>query len=201
MILKRIIVGNVFTNCYIIGCEEKKECGIIDPGAEPEKINKIIENEKLKPIMIINTHGHFDHIGGNNFFAIPVYIHKDDVDFLKDPDKNLSSIFSSPYICKNKIVDLNEGDIIKIGKIAIEVLHTPGHTPGSICLKIDNIFFSGDTVFANGIGRTDFPFGDEEVLFKSIKEKILILPDEIKVYPGHGDITTIKYIKEWLILI
>lgn len=199
MILKRILVGNVFTNCYIVGCEEKKVCGIIDPGADEEKIARVIEKTKFKPVMIINTHGHFDHIGGNNFFDLPVYIHKEDVDFLKDPDKNLSSIFSSPYICRNQVIRLNEGDKVNIGNLTFDILHTPGHTPGSICLKINDILFSGDTVFANGIGRTDFPFGDEDILFKSIREKILVLPDEMIVYPGHGEITTIKDIKDWLI--
>lgn len=197
MIIERIIIGDVFTNCYIVGCEEEKICGIIDPGDNGEKIEEKIKKLNFKPIMIINTHGHFDHIGANHFFNLPVYIHKYDFEFLKNPEKNLSSLFAIPYICKNnRVFILEEGDIIKIGKLNLKVIHTPGHTPGSICLKIDNILFTGDTLFADGIGRTDFPEGDEERLIKSIKEKILILPDETIIYPGHGEITKLKNIKE-----
>ncbi len=200
MIIERIVVGDFFTNCYIVGCEEEKVCAIIDPGSDGEKIKKVIDKKGLKPIFIINTHGHFDHIGANNFFNLSVYIHKDDADFLTDPEKNLSSLFYSPYVCKNSIVELNDGDKIKIGKIILEVLHTPGHTPGSICLKTENILFTGDTVFENGIGRTDFPFGDEEKLIKSIKEKIIILPDNTEIYPGHGGLSKIMNIKIWFYL-
>ena len=198
MIIEKIIVGDFFTNCYIVGCEKEKVCGIIDPGSEGEKIKEIIESKNLKPIMIINTHGHFDHIGANNFFDLPVYIHKEDFEFLKDPEKNLSSFFSFPYVCKNEVIKLEEKDVIKIGNLNLLVLHTPGHTPGSICLKIENILFTGDTIFAYGIGRTDFPEGDEEKLIKSIKEKIFILNDDIRILPGHGEISDLKNIKKWL---
>ncbi len=187
MIIEKIIVGDVFTNCYIVGCEEEKICGIIDPGDNGEKIKEKIEELGLNPVMIINTHGHFDHIGANHLFNLSVYIHKDDFEFLKDPEKNLSSFFSVPYVSKNdNIITVEEKDVIKIGKLYFEVIHTPGHTPGSICLKIENILFTGDTIFADGIGRTDFPEGDEERLIKSIKEKILPLPDDFIIYPGHG---------------
>jgi hydroxyacylglutathione hydrolase len=198
MVIERIVVGDFFTNCYIIGCEEEKVCGIIDPGSEGEKIKKIIENKNLKPLIIINTHGHFDHIGANNFFNLPVYIHEDDFEFLKDPEKNLSSFFSFPYVCENEVFKLKENDVIKIGKLNIEVIHTPGHTPGSICLKIKDILFTGDTIFADGIGRTDFPEGDEEKLIKSIETKIFILNDNIKIFPGHGEISDLGKIKKWL---
>ncbi|MCX7917580.1 MAG: MBL fold metallo-hydrolase, partial [bacterium] len=135
MVLQKIIVGNFYTNCYILGCEKTKICGIIDPGDEGEKITKFIEKEKLNPFMIINTHGHFDHIGANHLFNLPVYIHKNDFEFLKNPEKNLSSLFDIPYVCKNKVFIVEEKDVIKIGEINLEVIHTPGHTPGSICLK------------------------------------------------------------------
>jgi len=198
MVIERIVVSDFFTNCYIIGCNEEKVCGIIDPGSQGEKIKEIIESKDLKPVIIINTHGHFDHIGANNFFNLPVYIHKNDFKFLKDPEKNLSSFFSIPYICKNDVFEVKENDVIKIGKLKLEVLHTPGHTPGSICLKTGNILFTGDTIFSDGIGRTDFPEGDEEKLIKSIKTKILTLPDEIIIYPGHGEISELGRIKKWL---
>ncbi|MCS7180426.1 MAG: MBL fold metallo-hydrolase [bacterium] len=199
MILQKIIVGNFYTNCYILGCEKTKICGIIDPGDEGEKITKFIEKEKLNPFMIINTHGHFDHIGANHLFNLPVYIHKNDFEFLKNPEKNLSSLFDIPYVCKNKVFIVEEKDVIKIGEINLEVIHTPGHTPGSICLKFDNILFTGDTIFADGIGRTDFPEGNEGKLIKSIKEKILLLPDEVIIYPGHGESTKLKDFKDWFL--
>lgn len=198
MIIEKIRVSVFFTNCYIIGCEKEKLCGIIDPGDETEKIKEIIAKFGLKPTLIINTHGHFDHIGGNNFFDLPVYIHEYDAEFLKNPDKNLSSLFSTPYICKNKVITFQEGEKIKIGKLTIDIIHTPGHTPGSVCLKFNNILFTGDTLFRDGIGRTDFPGGNEKELIKSIREKILILPEDTKIYPGHGEKSNIGNIKKWL---
>ncbi|MGB9678265.1 MAG: MBL fold metallo-hydrolase [Candidatus Ratteibacteria bacterium] len=199
MKIKRVIMTDFYTNTYIFGCEKKNVCAIIDPGGDVDKIKKEIEKENLKPIFIINTHGHFDHICGNNFFNLPVYIHKEDIEFLKNPDKNLSSLFSFPYFCNNEILELKEGDEIKIGEIKLEVIHTPGHTPGSICLKFGNILFTGDTLFAEGIGRTDFPESDEEKLIKSIKEKLLLLPENTEIYPGHGENSNIKKVKNWLI--
>ncbi|MCX7916846.1 MAG: MBL fold metallo-hydrolase, partial [bacterium] len=110
-----------------------------------------------------------------------------------------SSLFDIPYVCKNKVFIVEEKDVIKIGEINLEVIHTPGHTPGSICLKFDNILFTGDTIFADGIGRTDFPEGNEGKLIKSIKEKILLLPDEVIIYPGHGESTKLKDFKDWFL--
>ncbi|MCM8766998.1 MAG: MBL fold metallo-hydrolase [Candidatus Omnitrophica bacterium] len=197
ILIERIIVGNFFTNCYIIGSKEENLCAIVDPGDEGEKINRLIDKLKLKPLFIINTHGHFDHIGANDFFNLPIYIHKDDFEFLKNPEKNLSFFFSMQYICKNHVFLIEEKDIIKIGKIKIEIIHTPGHTPGSICLKVDNILFTGDTIFADGIGRTDFPDGDEVILIKSIKEKLITLPDQTFIFPGHGELSNLKSFKNW----
>lgn len=201
MIIERVIVGEFLTNSYIIG--DEKECAIIDPGDEDFKIKKIIEKYSFKPIMIINTHGHIDHIGANDKFNLPVYIGEFDLEFLKDPDKNLSSFFFHPYIYNSTIYKLKEKDEIKIGKILLKVIHTPGHTPGSICLKGDDFVFTGDTLFADGIGRTDFPGGNEEKLFKSIKEKLFILPEKTKIYPGHGEISTIgkskTIVPQWLV--
>lgn len=199
MKIKRVIVTEFYTNCYIVGCEKENVCAIIDPGGDVEKIKKEIEKENFKPILIINTHGHFDHIGGNKFFDLPVYIHKEDKEFLKNPDKNLSSFFAFPYICNNEVVELKEGDKIRIGKIKLEIIHTPGHTLGSICLISEDILFTGDTLFADGVGRTDFPEGDEEKLIKSIKEKLITLPEDIEIYPGHGESSNIKTVRNWLI--
>lgn len=192
MKIKKMVLGQFFVNCYIVTCEKTGKCAIIDPGADSEKIKEEIEKEKLVPEIIINTHGHFDHIAENEKFNLPVYIHRDDEEFLKNPEKNLSAFFSSPYICGSKTITVKEGDIIKIGDVSLQVIHTPGHTPGSICLIAEGISFTGDTLFAGGIGRTDFPGGNEEKLINSINKKLFTLPEKTIIYPGHGDISTIE---------
>jgi len=189
--VNKIVVGEVKANCYVIGCEETKKIVIIDPGDEPEKIKKIIGEKNLKPEIIINTHGHIDHISANDAFGLPVYIHRLDAEFLKEPDKNLSTFFAVPYTCNCETRLLEDGDVIEVGKLTFTVIHTPGHTPGGICLKTDNVVFTGDTLFCNGVGRTDFTGGSEEKLFKSIREKLFILSDETVIYPGHGPSSTI----------
>lgn len=201
MIIERVTVGEFQANCYILGTESKRAV-IIDPGAECIKIKSIINRYKLKPIFVINTHGHIDHIGCDNEFGLVVYIHKEDKNFLFSPHKNLSSIFLSPLIldCETKI--LEDKEKLSLDEITLEVIHTPGHTPGSICLYLpcssaqeqgleEGILFTGDTLFKDGIGRTDFPQGNQEKLLNSIKTKLLILPDRTKIFPGHGQSTTI----------
>lgn len=190
MKVKRIVVGQFFTNCYLVWCEKTKKCIIIDPGAESEKIKKEIEKEGLKPEIIINTHGHIDHIGENEKFSLPVYIHKLDEELLKSPEKNLSLFFTEPFICNCETRILEDGDVIKIGNVSLKVLHTPGHTEGSICLIGEEIAFTGDTLFAGGIGRTDFPGGDKEKLINSIK-KLLTFPEKTVIFPGHNEISTV----------
>jgi len=191
MILEQIIVGGTETNCYIIGCANTKETAIIDPGADFTEINTVVHSLKLKPKFVINTHGHADHIGANRDFNLPILIHTDDADFLKDPAKNLSALFGTQIKSPKPERLLNEGDKIQIGDIALEVIHTPGHTPGGICLKTDSIVFTGDTLFCGGVGRTDFAYSSEDALFKAIKEKLLVLPKETVIYPGHGPHSTI----------
>lgn len=184
-LVDKIVVGGLQTNCYILAEAESKHCAIIDPGADYKKIKGVIDKKNLVPLFIINTHGHPDHIMANNQFNLPVYIHKEDVKLLSYPNK-------SPVSDRNKI---------KLENLTITVIHTPGHTPGSICLLCKSVLFSGDTLFASGIGRTDLPGGNEQQLKNSIGEKILTLPDDTKVYPGHGPETTIGKEKEdnpWL---
>jgi len=199
MIIEKIVVGQFETNCYLIGCENTKKAVIIDPGAEFETINKVIVDIGLKPEFVINTHGHVDHFLENDKFALPVYIHRLDSSFLKDTIRNLSVLFGFSYIYNGKIEFLEEGKTFEIGEIKLKTIHTPGHTPGSICLfdEVKKIIFTGDTLFAYGFGRTDFPEGSEEILLKSIKEKLLILPEETVIYPGHGPSCNIKKVKEW----
>lgn len=178
-------------NCYIVFDDKSKQCAIIDPGGEFHKINKVIDDLKLKPQMIIVTHGHIDHIGAIDKFNLPVYVHKSDAQFLTDPRKNLSHFFALPLVSKSEIKKVEDKDKIKFDDICFEVIHTPGHTPGGMCLKLGNILFSGDTLFYQGIGRADFEYGSEDELFKSIKEKLFPLSDDVKVCPGHGPASTI----------
>lgn len=174
-LVDKIVVGELQANCYILAEAKSKRCAIIDPGADYKRIKGAIDKRNLAPLFIINTHGHPDHIMANNQFNLPVYIHKEDVKLLSYPNKNLIS-------------DRNK---IKLENLIITVIHTPGHTPGSICLLCEDVLFSGDTLFASGIGRTDLPGGNEQQLKNSIGKKILTLPDDTKVYPGHGPETTI----------
>jgi len=191
MLIKTIVVGMMETNCYIAGDESTKEVFIIDPGGDYRKIKKVIDSEKLIPKAVINTHGHGDHIGSDSEFGLPVWIHQLDADFLQDPSKNLSGSFG--FLMKTKPAErlLKEGDVLKIGKYSLRVLHTPGHTPGSICLKGDDVIFTGDTLFCEGIGRTDFVYGSEKDIIRSIKKKLLILDNKYVIYPGHGPSSTI----------
>ncbi|MCM8760488.1 MAG: MBL fold metallo-hydrolase [Candidatus Omnitrophica bacterium] len=191
MIIEKIVVGEFQTNCYIVGCEKTGNGFIIDPGDEYEKIKEVIKKVGIEPSFIVNTHGHMDHIKDDEKFNLPVYIHSQDTGCLKDPERNLSQLFGLFLTIKVESVGVEEGDILKIGNLSFQIIHTPGHTPGSICLKCENILFTGDTLFCGGYGRTDLPGGSEELLFKSIRTKLLVLPDETLIYPGHGPSSTI----------
>ncbi len=193
IILESILVGEMGVNAYIVADPASKDALIIDPGADYPKIKKIIDKYSLKPKYIINTHGHGDHIGADDKFNLPVLIHRLDGEFLSSPIKNLSAYFGFSLKMPKPERFLEDKEKIEIGSIALEVIHTPGHTPGSICLKYGNILFSGDTLFYEGVGRSDFPDSNEKDLFKSIKEKLFTLSNETIVYPGHGSKTTIGH--------
>jgi len=197
MFLKRLVVGELETNCYLIGCKKTKKAVVIDPGGEEEVdlvLNFLQENNfDLK--CIINTHGHIDHIAGNNLLKAKtealLLIHRLDADMLVDANKNFSSFMGKEIYSLPADKLLEEGDEISLGTLNLIVIHTPGHTPGGISLVLDNIVFTGDTLFAGGIGRTDLPGGSYQDLIKSIKEKLLILGDDKIIYPGHGPDSTI----------
>lgn len=195
MILETVCVGPMQVNCYIVACAKGREAIIIDPGAEAPAIKTVLEKYKLKPAMVINTHGHYDHIGCNDEFGVGVYVHKQDLAMLKDAGLNFSASFSSAYIVKSEIITLEDKQIIKLDCLELETMHLPGHTPGGIALLIKSpqtgIVFTGDTLFYRGVGRTDLPGGSQLQLEKSIRERLFVLPDEVKVYPGHGKTTTI----------
>ena len=190
MILETVIVGSMQVNCYILASKSNSQAIIIDPGDEENKIRRVLGKHKLKPAFIINTHGHIDHIGCDDKFNVPVYIHKKDSMSLIDPQSNLSTFLGSPYSMKSQGRTLEDKQNLELDDIKLEVIHTPGHTPGGICLLMlkpnDKILFRGDTLFYQGIGRTDFPGADEATLIKSIKDRLLKLADDTVIYPGHG---------------
>lgn len=200
MILETIPVGPLQVNCYLLAADENSSAIIIDPGGEERKIRRQLERHRLTAGMIVNTHGHYDHIGADDKFGLPVYIHKDDLGLLKDPKLNLSGTFFMPHRVDAETKALEDGSVIGLGGIELKVIHIPGHTPGGIALLMQkpqgNILFSGDALFLHGIGRSDFEYGSEEKLLDAIKKKILTLPGETIVYPGHGPSTTIKEEKE-----
>ena len=193
IIIKVIEVGDFSTNCYIVG-NSQNSAFIIDPGDELEKIERVIKKYKFKPQFIINTHAHVDHIKEDENFELPVYIHYKDVPLLKDPQLNLSSFLSLPFSFKKEylIREVRDGEFISFDSQKIEVIHTPGHTPGSICLRLGNYLFSGDTLFCNSVGRTDFPGADSSLLLSSIKEKLFSIDEDLIVLPGHGSSTSLE---------
>ncbi|MGM9570732.1 MAG: MBL fold metallo-hydrolase [bacterium] len=195
MEIKTLPVGNLEANCYIVGCSQTKEGVVIDPGANGQWIVQTIESLGWKIKYIINTHGHVDHIGANNEVkkatGAELLIKEDDVCMLTDTVKNLSAFTGADVVSVLPDRLLSEGDIISFGQQTLEVVATPGHTPGGICLKGEDCVFTGDTLFAGSVGRSDFPGGNGGLLIEMIKEKLLILPDETVVYSGHGPSSTI----------
>lgn len=196
MILERIVVGSMEVNCYILGSEKSQEAVVIDPGDDYLKIKEVVDKLKLIPKFIINTHGHMDHIGADDKFNLPIYIHKLDRECLVNPFKNLSAMFGVAYSVKSEIRLLEDADTISIDNFDLKIMHTPGHTQGSICINVNDIIFTGDTLFLGGVGRTDFPGSSEGKLFDSIRKKLLVFNDETIIYPGHGPDSTIGREKE-----
>jgi hydroxyacylglutathione hydrolase len=179
-----IVVGPLETNCYLVYDEETKDCLIVDPGAEAEKIFPVIAEEGFKPLAILNTHGHIDHTGA-------LFMHAGDKDLMARLHQLELSLFlgakDSPPVDKH----LRDGEEIRIGRSVLRVIHTPGHSPGSVCLLAEGFLLSGDTLFFEGVGRTDLPGGDHRRIEASIRDRLMILPDDLEVLPGHGPLTTI----------
>ncbi len=195
MLIKKMEVGNLMSNCYIVGCQDTSEAVVIDPGAEPDTILAVLEENNLKVKYIINTHGHVDHVGANEPVKkatnADILIHKEDAPLFSNSQENLSMYVGGELLLSPPERLLEEGDTITFGNITLKVIHTPGHTRGGISLHGDQVVFTGDTLFAGSIGRTDLPGGDYQQIISSIKEKILPLGDDIKVYPGHGPVSTV----------
>ena len=190
-------VGSLGTNCYIAYCENTKKAVIIDPGGDAAKILAAVSREKLSVEAIINTHGHADHVLANvkvqEATGAPLWIHGGDADMLGSGSRNLSAFLGGATSCGKADRLLSDGEVLPVGDFSLTVLHTPGHTPGGISLLTGKTVFVGDTLFAESIGRTDFPGGSYSQLINSIKEKLMVLDDEVKAYPGHGPATTIGW--------
>jgi len=191
-----VIVGALETNCYLVYCEETRACAVIDPGADPEKIISAIADLELKPVIVLNTHGHVDHIGGNSDivgkYRVPLAMHAADTGMLQVSDYIELSLLLGARNSPPPDRLLAEGDEIAVGRMTLRVMHIPGHTAGSVGFVAAGVLFSGDTLFCGGVGRTDLPGGSWKDLEKSIRERILTLPEETIVLPGHGPWTTVE---------
>ena len=198
MILKRLATGMFASNCYIAG--DNGEGVIIDAGADTAEITEAVNGLKLKIKYILLTHAHIDHIVSVDELraglGAKVMLHEKEARALSNPFYNGSGLFGLKRVFKEADGLLKDGDVLEAGGLKLEIIHTPGHTSGGICIKIGDNVFTGDTLFMMSIGRTDLGDGDQEQLMDSIKNKLMTLKDETKVYPGHGTATTIGYERE-----
>ena len=195
MILQTLLVGPLGVNCYILADETTREAMVVDPGGNARDILNALQHHRLKVTAIVNTHAHFDHILALNEIRAtthaPFMLHADEVPVLAAAKASAASFGMgiSPPAPADRL--LKDGDTVVVGALLFKVLHTPGHTPGGICLLEEKNVFVGDTLFQGSIGRTDFPGGDYATLMSSIRDKLLPLADDTIVYPGHGTSTTI----------
>ena len=189
--LEILPVGVLETNCYLVSDPASLDTLIVDPGGEAEQIMKVIKEKKLKPAAIVNTHGHADHTGANEaikkYFGIKIYIHRLEADFLKDPFLNGSSFLPESITSESSAdVLLDDGSELKIGGLAVKVVHTPGHTPGCQCFSAQGHLFTGDTLFIDVCGRCDLPGSDPKIMYNSLYNVLMKLPDATVIYSGHN---------------
>lgn len=184
--IKRICVGMLGTNCYLLYRDGRDDCILIDPGADVNRIRLAMGDRRLAAILL--THGHFDHIGAVDALmdeGVELAIHMADAGFLHDTMLNVSWMIDESVTCQPPTRLLYDGDIVDYAGIRMEVIHTPGHTPGGVCYKLPGCLFTGDTLFAMGYGRTDLPGGNEDVLQKSLRQ-LFLLRQGCEIYGGHG---------------
>lgn len=196
------VLGSFGTNCYTVANSKTREAVIIDPADRADYLIRMYANQNLKPVAVLLTHGHFDHIGAlkdirDAYPGITVYAGKEEEDVLKSTAYNLSAMFGAPTVAEADNY-LDDGETIELLQTKIKTIHVPGHTKGGMCYYFEDekLLFSGDTLFNFSIGRSDFPTGDGQALIDNIEKKLFVLPDDVTVYPGHNDRTTIKREKE-----
>jgi glyoxylase-like metal-dependent hydrolase (beta-lactamase superfamily II) len=195
LILKHLVVGALQVNCYILASEKGSDCVVIDPGGEMEKIKKALEEDELEVKYILLTHGHVDHVGAvwhlDKECGGEILMHKGDLLLLEGVEMQ-ALMYGLPPTGEPRVDrHIEEGENIEVDGICFNVIHTPGHSPGGVAYRFNNHLFVGDTLFAGSIGRTDLPGGSFEELLASVREKLFPLGDDVKVYPGHGPMTTI----------
>lgn len=195
MLVRRVVVGPLQVNCFVVACLATRQAAVIDPGEDAERILQVIADDKLQVKYLINTHGHFDHIGANRAMkestGAELLIHRDDATLFQTAEDHASLFGLNTTVSPEPDQLLDEGDVIEIGELRFSVLHVPGHSPGGICLHCLNHLFVGDVLFAGSIGRTDLPGGDHQKLLDGIVQKLFPLPDETLVHTGHGPDTTL----------
>lgn len=202
MRIKKFVIGMIGTNCYVVSNEETKKCFLIDPAVCDPGMMAYIKEEGLELQAILLTHGHFDHIMGIDGvrveFPVPVYASEKEKDVLQDAGLNLSTAYGGGYTF-SKATYVQDGQILEIAGVKIQVIETPGHTAGGCCYYIaeEAVLFSGDSLFRASVGRTDFPTGSSSQLVRSVREKLLVLPEDTMVYPGHMEESTIEYEKKY----
>lgn len=202
MKVEKFVTGIISTNCYLVINEDTKQAVVIDPAACPSYLMSHIKSEGLKIEAILLTHGHFDHIMGIDGFLsefdVPVYVHEEDADAMEDPVLNQASTYTSGYTF-GKARYLRDRQTLELAGYTFQVIHTPGHTKGGCCYYVasEGVLFSGDTLFQNSVGRTDFVNSSTSDLVHSVREKLFLLPDDTMVYPGHMGETKIGHEKKY----
>ncbi len=200
MKIKRFLTGMIGTNSYLIINEETNTCILVDPAAFSKELEEAMREEELTLAAIFLTHGHFDHIMGIDDvlkkYEVPVYAHREEEELLNNATLNLSAMYGKGYTFSDAVY-VEDGERIEAAGFTFQVIYTPGHTKGGCCYYCQekSVLFSGDTLFCGSIGRTDFPTGSSSQLVRSVKEKLVVLDENTKVYPGHMDETTIAYEK------